>query len=198
VHGKGALIDKLPGDDWQRFANLRLIYGYMYSQPGKKLLFMGGEFAQWREWNHDESLDWHLTQYERHQGMQKLIGDLNRLYATEPALHALDTEWQGFQWIEASDAEQSVLLYLRKGQQGETMLVACNFTPVTRFNYRVGVPSRGLWAEALNTDAREYGGSGQGNFGGVEAAPIPFHGHDWSVVMTLPPLGVVFLKAPTD
>jgi 1,4-alpha-glucan branching enzyme len=196
VHGKGSLLDKMPGDEWQRFANLRLLYAYMFTQPGKKLLFMGGELAQWREWRHDESLDWHLVQYDRHAGIQKLVADLNALYVREPALHALDTEWQGFQWIDASDAEQSVLLYLRKGSNGETLLIACNFTPVTRFNYRCGVPVEGFWAEVLNTDSREYGGSGQGNFGGVEAAPIPYHGQAWSVVLTLPPLGVVVLRGP--
>jgi 1,4-alpha-glucan branching enzyme len=199
VHGKGSLLGKMPGDDWQKFANLRLLYGYMYSQPGKKLLFMGGEFGQWREWQHEDSLDWHLTQYPPHAGLQRLVSDLNRLYREEPALHELDCEESGFQWINGGDWQQSILTYVRKGKnEDDQVLVACNFTPVPRQNYRIGVPRPGRWVEAFNTDAREYGGSGVGNLGGVEAAPIPYLGWQWSVALTLPPLAVIFLKAPPE
>ncbi len=195
VHGKGSLLGKMPGDDWQKFANLRLLLGYMWSQPGKKLLFMGGEFGSWREWNHDESLDWHLLQYVPHAGMARWVEDLNRLLRGEPALHRLDFDPAGFEWISSDDAENSVLCFLRKNSTpGDTLLVVCNFTPVPRHNYRVGVPARGIWREILNSDARDYGGSGQGNMGGVEAAPIPYHGRTHSLNLTLPPLGVAFFK----
>ncbi len=195
VHGKRSLIDKMPGDDWQRFANLRLLYAYMWSQPGKKLLFMGCEFAQWHEWDHDSSLQWDLTQYDRHQGVQQLVGDLNRLYASEPALHEGDCEAWGFQWVDASDGDRSVLTYLRRARDtDDVLLVACNFTPVPRNNYRVGVPYAGRWREVLNTDAEVYGGSGAGNMGGVNAAPVAYQGHAWSVMLTLPPLAIVVLK----
>jgi 1,4-alpha-glucan branching enzyme len=195
VHGKRSLIDKMPGDDWQRFANLRLLYAYMWSQPGKKLLFMGDEFAQWHEWDHQQSLQWDLAQYDRHQGVLLLVADLNRLYESEAALHEGDCEAWGFQWVDANDADRSVLTYLRKAQDGEdVVLVACNFTPVPRENYRVGVPYAGRWRELLNTDAEVYGGSGQGNYGGVNAAPVAYQAHPWSLTLTLPPLAVVFLK----
>jgi 1,4-alpha-glucan branching enzyme len=185
----------MPGDDWQKFANLRLLYGYMFSQPGKKLLFMGSEFAQWQEWQHDEGLDWHLAQYDRHRGVQRLVADLNALYAREPALHQLDCEPSGFQWIDANDSLRSVLTYLRRGRESEdVVLVACNFTPVPRHNYRVGVPHGGAWRELINSDAAVYGGSGQGNFGGVEAVPVGYQGQPYSLVLTLPPLSVVMLK----
>jgi 1,4-alpha-glucan branching enzyme len=196
VHGKGSLLRMMPGDDWQKFANLRLLLSYMYAQPGKKLLFMGGEFAQWDEWNHESSLDWHLTTYDRHAGIQRLVTDLNRLYRAEPCLHVLDSSSEGFQWVEGNDWEQSVLTFLRLGPEGHPpMLFACNFTPVPRTNYRVGVPCRGLWREVLNSDAREYGGSGIGNLGGAEAAPIPSHGREWSVALTVPPLSMIALRA---
>jgi 1,4-alpha-glucan branching enzyme len=195
VHGKGSLLDKMPGDVWQKRANLRLLFGYQYAQPGKKLLFMGSEFGQWREWHHDESLDWHLLQYADHQGLQLLVKDLNRLHRDEPALHQRDFSPEGFEWIDASDAESSVVSFLRRGASpDEAVLVVGNFTPVPRTNYRVGVPYAGYWREILNTDAKEYGGSGWGNSGGVDAVPVPQHGRQNSVVLTLPPLGMVWFK----
>lgn len=195
VHGKGSLLGKMPGDDWQKFANLRLLYGYMYTQPGKKLLFMGGEFGQWREWNHDESLDWHLCQYPLHAGLQRWMEDLNRLYRNEPALHELDTQPRGFEWIDCNDAPASVVSCLRKGQSTDDLvLVVCNFTPVARLNYRVGTPRNGFWHEVRNSDAQDYGGSGHGNMGGIEATPVPWHGRPYSVNLTLPPLSAVFFK----
>jgi len=196
VHGKGSLITRMPGDDWQRFANLRLLYGYMYSQPGKKLLFMGGEFAQWREWDHETSLDWHLLDFEPHKGVQRWVRDLNHALHVQPALYERDFDSGGFEWVDANDSDSSVLTYLRLGRgSGEVILVACNFTPVVRYDYRVGVPRGGHWAEILNSDATVYGGSGVGNLGGVEAGAQPHHGRPFSVSLTLPPLGVVFLKS---
>jgi 1,4-alpha-glucan branching enzyme len=196
VYGKGSLIGKMPGDDWQRFANLRLLLGYMWMHPGKKLLFMGGEFAQWREWNHDQSLDWHLTEYALHRQMQHWVRDLNALYRSERALHAADCSAEGFEWIDTGDAEHSVLAFLRGGGGGPTLAVICNFTPVPRHNYRIGVPSGGFWREVLNSDATSYGGSGQGNLGGIEAAPIAASGRYHSLNATLPPLGVVVFRGP--
>lgn len=199
VHGKGALLSKMPGDTWQKFANLRLLLGYMYGQPGKKLLFMGGEFGQWREWNHDESLEWHLLDYAPHSGLQRWVENLNQLYRSEPSLHELDFSSAGFEWIDCNDSDQNVISFLRKGRTGDDMvLVACNFTPITRFNYKVGVPRGGFWKELLNGDAREYGGSGQGNLGGIEAIPVSFHGRPYSLDMTLPPLATVFFKSEAD
>ncbi len=194
VHGKGSLLNKMPGDPWQKFANLRLLLSYMYGQPGKKLLFQGAEIGQWREWAHEASVDWHLLGDESHAGIQRLLSDLNRLYREEPALHDLDLDEAGFEWIAANDSEQSVVSFLRKGKDDEVVLVALNFTPLPRHNYRLGVPSAGLWEEVLNSDAADYGGSGQGNLGGVQAAPFPFHGRPASLTLTLPPLGAVFLK----
>ncbi|HSN99576.1 MAG TPA: 1,4-alpha-glucan branching protein GlgB, partial [Candidatus Nanopelagicales bacterium] len=195
VYGKGSLIGKMNGDRWQKFANLRLLYSYMWTQPGKKLLFMGGEIAQWQEWNHDRSLDWHLLGEESHRQIQHLVGELNRLYREEPALHALDCDPRGFQWIDANDADHSVLIYERRGEREEDLVVvALNFTPVPWHNYRVGVPAAGTWEEVLNTDAASFGGSGHGNLGGVEAAPVAWHGRDFSVSLTLPPLGAVLLR----
>jgi len=192
VHGKGSLMNKMPGDDWQKFANMRLLLGYMFTHPGKKLLFMGTEFGQWGEWDHDKSLDWHLLQYSPHQALQTWMKHLNILYRREPALNELDFVNAGFEWDDTSDWEQSIVSYFRKGKAPEAvLLVVCNFTPMTRQNYRVGVPEGGYWREVLNSDAREYGGSGQGNFGGVEAAPVPMHGKDHSLSITLPPLGIV-------
>ena len=193
THGKGSLLGKMPGDDWQKFANLRLLLGYMYVQPGKKLLFMGGEFGQWREWAHEESLDWHLLLYPSHSGIKKLLEDLNHLYRHHPALYQVEFEQAGFEWIDCNDVEHSVLSFIRKARDGEdTVLAVCNFTPVPHHNYRVGVPRSGLWQELLNSDAREYGGSGQGNLGSVEAAPVPLHGRSFSLTITLPPLAIVF------
>lgn len=195
VHGKGSLLGRMPGDDWQKFANLRLLFGYMYAQAGKKLLFMGSELGQWREWNHDESLDWHLLQYDPHIGVQKWVADLNRLYQREPALHELDFDGRGFEWIDCNDAEQSVISLMRKGESAsDVVVVVANFTPVPRLNYRVGVPHGGCWQEILNSDAKEYGGSGHGNMGIVEAAPVPDHGRFYSLALTVPPLGIIFLK----
>ncbi|HEY8469350.1 MAG TPA: 1,4-alpha-glucan branching protein GlgB [Longimicrobiales bacterium] len=195
VHGKGSLLGSMPGDLWQKFANLRALFGYMWAQAGKKLLFMGGEFGQWNEWNHEASLDWHLLQYETHQGVQRWVADLNRLYRSEPALHELDFQPAGFEWVDANDAESSVLSFLRRGRSpDDVILVVCNFTPVVRYEYRVGVPRGGFWRELLNGDAKEYGGSGVGNLGGVQADAIPFHGRPFSLSLVLPPLAVIFLK----
>lgn len=195
VHGKGSLFGKMPGDDWQKFANLRLLFGYMYAQAAKKLLFMGGEFGQWSEWSHERSLDWHLLEYPTHAGIQKWVADLNHIYRTEPALHELDCDPQGFEWIDCKDAEQSVVSLIRKGKSAdEVVLVVCNFTPVPRYNYRVGVPSGGFWKELLNSDAGDYYGSGLGNLGGVVAEPISLHSQPYSLDLTLPPLAIAFFK----
>jgi 1,4-alpha-glucan branching enzyme len=196
VHGKGSLLGKMPGDDWQKFANLRLLFGYMYAQPGKKLLFMGGEFGQWREWAHDESLEWHLLDYPPHSGLKHWVEDLNLFYRKQPALYELDFEQAGFEWIDCNDVEHSVVSLMRKGRSPDDFLVAvCNFTPTTHFNYRIGVPQPGFWRELLNSDASEYGGSGQGNLGEVEAAPISLHSRPYSLTITLPPLAIVFFKS---
>jgi 1,4-alpha-glucan branching enzyme len=199
VHGKGSLLGKMPGDDWQKFANLRLLLGYMYAQPGKNLLFMGGEFGQWSEWQHDGSPEWHLLQYAPHIGVQRWVADLNRLYRTEPAMHELDFEPAGFGWIDASDWESSVVSLIRKGRStDDIVLAAFNFTPVPRPNYRIGVPRGGFWQEILNSDATDYWGSGEGNFGGIDAAPVPAHGRNHSLTLTLPPLGAVFFKSSKE
>jgi 1,4-alpha-glucan branching enzyme len=195
VHGKASLLSKMPGDDWQKFANLRLLYGYQYLQPGKKLLFMGGEFGQWQEWNHDTSLDWHLLDFPPHQGLQRWVRDLNTVYRGEPALYELDCDPSGFEWVDANDWEASAVSFLRKGKSpGDEVLVVCNFTPVPRHNYVVGVPGGARWEEVLNSDAPLYGGSGQGNLGGVEAAPVPSHGRPYLLTITVPPLGMVVFK----
>jgi 1,4-alpha-glucan branching enzyme len=195
VHGKGSLLGKMPGDLWQKLANLRLLYGYMFGQPGKKMLFMGAELAEWREWNHDASLDWGLLEDPGHAGIARWLGDLNRLYREEPALHELDYSPEGFEWIDANDAENSILSFLRKAKDGqEPVLAVFNFTPLPRSNYRVGVPGGGFWRELLNSDATIYGGSGLGNFGGVDATPVPLHGRSHSLTLTLPPLGAVFFQ----
>jgi 1,4-alpha-glucan branching enzyme len=195
VHGKGSLLSKMPGDAWQQFANLRLLYGYMWATPGKKLLFMGGEFGQGREWHHDSSLDWHQLGLPPHYGVLRWVSDLNRVYREERSLHEGDCQPWGFEWIDASDGATSVLSFLRHGGY-ETMLVVCNFTPVVRHNYRVGVPHGGYWREVLNGDGGEYGGSGVGNQGGVMATTDPSHGRPCSLTLTLPPLAAVFLKSP--
>jgi 1,4-alpha-glucan branching enzyme len=197
VHGKGSLLAKMPGDDWQKFANLRLLLGCQFAQPGKKLLFMGAEFGQWREWNHDTSLDWNLLEEPQHRGLQRWVADLNQLYCREPALHRLDCDPAGFEWIDCNNIEESVIGFLRKGTAADDLLlVACNFSPVPRLNYRIGVPRGGRWAELLNSDALSYGGSGQGNLGGVVAESIPWHGRSHLLQVTLPPLGIVMFKAP--
>jgi 1,4-alpha-glucan branching enzyme len=197
VHGKGSLVGKMPGDDWQRFANLRALLAYMYTLPGKKLLFMGAEIAQRAEWSHEASVEWHLLQYAPHRGMQQLVKDLNALLAREGALHEMDTDSAGMEWIDANDSDNSVLTYLRRGRSGGEIAVACNFTPVPRYDYRVGVPHPGPWREVLNTDAREYGGSGIGNLGLAHAAAIPCHGRAQSLNLVLPPLAVVALRYET-
>jgi 1,4-alpha-glucan branching enzyme len=195
VHGKGSLLAKMPGDTWQKFANLRLLYAYMFGQTGKKLLFMGGEFGQWAEWSHDTSLDWHLTAETPHAGLQKWLADLNRLYRTEPALNALDNNPAGFEWIDCSDADGSVLSFLRKGPtEADAVLVVCNFTPVVRHTYLVGVPQGGFWQEVLNSDAWEYGGNGDGNLGGLLALDQPHHGRPVCLRLTLPSLAALFFK----
>ncbi|HEX6202684.1 MAG TPA: 1,4-alpha-glucan branching protein GlgB [Thermoanaerobaculia bacterium] len=195
VHGKGSLLGKMPGDDWQKLANLRLLYGYQWLVPGKKLLFMGGEIGQWREWSHESSLDWHLLEQDGHRGLSRLVSDLNRLYRAEPALHELDCDPAGFEWVDASDAEHSVLSFLRRGRDRQEVLIAVfNFTPIPRTAYRIGVPGGGRWQEVLNTDAPEYGGSGQGNLGGLDASPTPLHGRSHSLAVTIPPLGMVVFK----
>jgi 1,4-alpha-glucan branching enzyme len=195
VYGKRSLLSKMPGDDWQKFANLRVLLGYMLAQPGKKLLFMGGEIGQWDEWNHDTSLDWHLLQFPPHQGLQRWVRDLNTFYRGQPGLYQLDSDPAGFQWIDCNDWDQSVISLLRKGRApGDTLVFVCNYTPVPRHNYRVGVPEGGVWAEVLNSDAPLYGGSGQGNLGGVQAAPVPWHGRSYLLNVTVPPLGMVVFK----
>lgn len=197
VHGKGSLLSRMPGDEWQKFANLRLLLGYMYAQPSKKLLFMGGELGQWREWNHDNSLDWHLLKNTSNLSLQRWVEDLNHVYRSQPALHELDTDPAGFEWVDASDAEASVMSFMRKGTEPDSQVLAVfNFTPVLRRNYRIGVPYGGFWEELLNSDAVHYAGSGAGNDNGRDAEPTPAHGRPFSLSLTLPPLGVLFLKAP--
>ena len=195
VHGKGSLIGKMQGDEWQRFAGLRLLFAHMYSQPAKKLVFMGGEFGQYREWNHDQSLDWNLLNFPMHASLQRWLEDLNKAYRDIPAMHELDFDPNGFEWIDCCDTEQSVVSLVRKSKSNpeQFVVIALNFTPIPRYNYEIGVPRPGHWTEVLNSDAAIYGGSGQGNMGSVEAAPIRLHGRKWSVNLTLPPLGAVFL-----
>jgi 1,4-alpha-glucan branching enzyme len=198
VHGKRSLLDKMPGEGPQRFANLRLLLAALYAQPGKKLLFMGGEFGQGLEWSHDRSLDWHLLEVDLHAGVQAWVEDLNHLYRELPALHALDCAPAGFEWVDCHDADKSVLSFLRRGAADDpVVLVVLNFTPVPRTNHRLGVPLAGRWREVLNSDAPRYAGTGWGNFGGVEAAPVPEHGRPCSVTLTLPPLGALFLVGGT-
>ena len=195
VHGKGSMINKMPGDDWRQFANLRLLYGHMWAHPGKKLLFMGCEFGQRREWNHDSELDWWLLgTNDAHGGLQRWVEDLNRLYRAEPALYATDFDPDGFEWIDGADTEGSVVSYLRKAPDGTSLLVVANFTPVPRPDYRVGVPTAGHWRERLNSDATLYGGSGVGNHGGADTAPIAAHGRFHSLNLFLPPLGILVLQ----
>jgi 1,4-alpha-glucan branching enzyme len=195
VYGKRSMIGKMAGDEWQKFANLRLLYGFMFGHPGKKLLFMGGEFGQWSEWNHDVSLDWHLLQYPFHSGLLRWIRDLNTFYRGQPSLFEADFDSSGFEWVDGSDSQRSVICFIRKGKKPADMtLFVCNFTPVPRHNYRVGVPVDCHWRETLNSDAPLYGGSGQGNIGGVMATPLPIHGRPYSLSLTLPPLGVVVFQ----
>jgi 1,4-alpha-glucan branching enzyme len=196
VHGKGSLLGKMPGDEWQKLANLRLLMGYMYASPGKKLLFMGAELACAEEWRHDQGLPWHALDDPQRRAFSRWLGALNEAYRSEPALYALDCDPAGFEWIDSNDGDRSVISFLRKSPEGrEQIAVVCNFTPVPRYNYQVGVPRGGHWRELLNSDAREHGGSGHGNLGGVDASPVPLHGRMHSLTLTLPPLGAVFLKS---
>jgi 1,4-alpha-glucan branching enzyme len=194
VHGKGSLLNRMPGDRWQKFANLRALYAHMWAHPGKKLLFSGSEFAETAEFKESRSLDWHLLDDPRHAGLAKLVADLNRAYRAHPALWEIDFEPAGFRWIDANDYEQSVLSYVRFAKGGKSMVVCLiNATPVIRQGYRIGVPREGFYREVINTDAEPYGGSGVGNLGGVKTAPIPSHGFEQSVVLTLPPLATIWL-----
>ncbi|MCB8839047.1 1,4-alpha-glucan branching protein GlgB [Aurantimonas sp. VKM B-3413] len=193
VYGKGSLIGKMPGDQWQKFANLRAYFGFMWTHPGKKLIFMGGEFAQYAEWNHDQSLDWHLLENAENKGMQRLVRDLNTMYREIPALHQLDCDPAGFEWIDTANVEQSVIAYLRKDRDGKSVLIVSNFTPVPRHEYEVGVPSGGQWTERLNTDSEIYGGSNVGNMGGKEAEEHSVNGRPYSISLTLPPLATIVL-----
>jgi 1,4-alpha-glucan branching enzyme len=194
VHGKGSLLTKMPADPWQKFANLRMFYAWMYAHPGKKLLFMGGEFGQWKEWNHDQSLDWDLLHYPLHSGVQKLIQHLNFLYRHEPAFWENDDSYTGFEWIDFHDADNSVLTFLRKSDSGSTLVFAINATPVPRHAYRVGAPGEGWYEEILNSDAEVYGGSNVGNYGGMHADPIEWQGHSHSLSLNLPPLSTIAFK----
>jgi len=195
VHGKGSMIGKMPGDDWQKFANLRALYGYMYGHPGKKMLFMGCEFGQRIEWNHDSSLDWHLLDVPIHHGLHRWVRDLNTFYRGQPALYELDFSPEGFQWTDCTDAMRSIISFTRwPKSRGTALVFVCNFVPEPRHNYRIGVPWAGFWKEALNSDSKLYGGSGQGNIGGVTASPIAAHGHPFSLNITIPPLSVLVFQ----
>jgi 1,4-alpha-glucan branching enzyme len=195
VHGKGSLIGQMPGDDWQKFANLRLLYAYMWCHPGKKLLFMGGEFGQWNEWNFDESLQWHLVQWEKHRGLSRTVADLNALIRREPALHELDFDGRGFEWIDCHNWQDSVLAFIRKAADPDDFTITCcNFTPVPREGYRLGVPKGGIYDEVFNSDSAWYGGGNLGNAGAIAATFQPHHGRDHSLTLTLPPLATIVLK----
>lgn len=195
VHGKASLLSKMPGDDWQKFANLRCLFGLMYGQAGKKLVFMGGEFGQWREWDYASSLDWHLLDYPLHKGMQLWLRDLNRVYREEPGLHELDCEPGGFEWIDCSDASHSVISWLRRGKDGAALAFVFNLTPVPRERYRIGVPKGGIWSELLNSNAEMYGGTGAGNYGSIEASEQPCHGQAAALDLHLPPLSLLVLRS---
>jgi 1,4-alpha-glucan branching enzyme len=195
VYGKGSLIQKMPGDEWQRFANLRAYFGFMWAHPGKKLIFMGGEIAQWREWNHDSAIDWDLLDQPRNCGLQALVRDLNALYRSELALHQRDCVSTGFRWVIGDDSTNSVFAFLRYGHDdGQVVLVVCNMTPVPRVNYGIGVPRPGYWRELLNTDANGYGGSNTGNSGGLDSVATQLHGEAQALFLTLPPLATIFLS----
>jgi 1,4-alpha-glucan branching enzyme len=190
----------MPGDDWRRHANLRLLFSHMYANPGKKLLFMGCDIGQIREWNHDAGLDWELLEHPLHAGLNRWLEDLNKAYRDIPAMHELDMSHEGFEWIDCCDTENSVVTLARRSQSrpDEIIVVALNFTPNPRHNYHIGMPRGGHWAEVLNSDATIYGGSGQGNMGGVDSVPIPMHGRRWSATITIPPLGAVFLMSKAE
>jgi 1,4-alpha-glucan branching enzyme len=195
VHGKGPLIGRMPGDEWQRFANLRLLYGWMFTHPGTKLLFMGGEIGQTSEWKHDNSLEWHLLDHAPHKGIKAMVTGINKLYTSEPAMYELGFSSDGFEWIELNDSQNSVLSYMRKGtKEKDTLIIVANFTPVVRENYRVGVSKSGTWTEIFNSDASEYGGSGLLNKKALKTSKTPYHGRDHSLVVNIPPLGISVLK----
>ncbi len=197
VHGKGALLAKMPGDVWQKFANVRAFLTYMYMHPGKKLLFMGSEIGQWNEWNHDRSVEWELLQYDNHRRLQTFVGDLNRFYRAHPELYEVDFQWQGFEWVDFRDVDNSIITFLRRPQSGKPfVLVVCNFTPVPHEKYRVGIPDPGYYREAFNSDSEYYGGSNMGNAGGVQSEPVSFNNHYHSLPITLPPLAVVVFESP--
>lgn len=199
VHGKRALLDKMPGDFWQRFANLRTLLAFMYGHPGKKLLFMGSEFGQWQEWSESRSLDWHLLKYEPHQKLQAMVRDLNHLYKNEPALHQVDFNPDGFEWIDFQDSDNSIIAFMRKtARPEETLIFLCNFTPVYRESYRIGVPVAGFYREVFNSDSAEYWGTNKGNYGGLHSEEIPFHGRPCSINLVLPPLATLIFKHVTD
>jgi len=199
VHGKGSLLGKMPGDNWQKFANLRALLTYMYAHPGKKLLFMGAEIGQWNEWQHDTSLDWHLLQYYPHQGIKNLVKDLNTLYKSEPCLHETDFDHSGFSWVDFTDWENSIISFIRMGKTTDDIIfVVCNLTPVYRENYRIGVPREGYWQEIFNSDSSYYGGSNKGNNGGLHTTPVPAHGHYQSLNLVLPPLSVSMFKCKRE
>ena len=195
VHGKGSLLDKMPGDLWQKFANLRLLFGYMWGHPGKKTLFMGGDIGQWEEWHHDKELQWDLLQWPEHSGLQKYVADLNHLYRSEPSLHEVDFDSQGFEWVDCRNWEESTLSFIRRAKDPQDyMIVVCNFTPVPRTAHRLGVPEQCWYAEVSNSDSTYYGGSNLGNGPGVMAQPHAWHGRPYSVELTLPPLSVLMFK----
>jgi 1,4-alpha-glucan branching enzyme len=194
VYGKRSLIMKMPGDEWQKFANLRTFYAWMYGQPGKKLLFMGGEFGQWREWNHDTSLDWHLLDLPKHDGLRRLVQHLNYIYKSEPALWQQDDSYDGFEWIDFHDADNSVVSFVRKSREGEIIVFIVNATPIVRHNYRLGVPRAGFYREIINTDADTYGGSNVGNLGGIQSEDRQWMGREHSILIQLPPLATVAFK----
>ena len=197
VHGKRALLSKMPGDRWRQFANQRALFAYMWARSGKKLIFMGEEIGQWREWDHDSSLDWNLLEYPDHRELQVLVRDLNRIYRAEPALWEADTDPAGFRWLEADDADSNMIAFMRTAPSTNRRLICVgNFSPVLRSRFRVGVPGPGFYREILNTDAAAYGGSNAGNMGGVEAAAIPWHGFSHSIAIEMPPLAVIWFSVP--
>jgi 1,4-alpha-glucan branching enzyme len=195
VYGKCSMLNKMPGDTWQKFANLRALYGFMFTHPGKKLLFMGDEFGQWDEWNHEKSIDWHLLEFPPHRSLQKYLMDLNRIYRSEPSLHEVDFDYRGFSWIDFRDTDHSIISFIRHANDPENFLVVvCNFTPVPRTGYRIGVPVDCLYREILNSDSQIYYGSNMGNTGGVKADAVRWHGERYSIQITLPPLSVLIMK----
>jgi 1,4-alpha-glucan branching enzyme len=195
VHGKGSLLDQMPGDLWQKFANLRLMYSYMWTHPGKKVLFMGSDFGQWNEWDCETSLQWHLLQWESHQGLQKLVADLNALYRREPALYEVDFDGHGFEWIDCNNHADSVFSYVRKAKDPNDLLViACNFTPVVRRDFRLGVPRGGWYNEIFNSDSEYYEGSNVGNYPGIAATESESHGRPYSIEITVPPMATIVFK----